>query len=256
MPAKAQGFAFTVIRVFYYFKRPLIVLGHYIRSTSPQEGFVELRSGMKVFFSAHEHDMTTTVVVFCKMGYGRVDKGAIVLDIGANIGAFSLYAAYMGARQVYAFEPSAEAYACLVRNVQENGLQDVITPFKLAVTGHSGEQVGVCTKSSPYNKIQSPVADERLELVDTISLVDILSQQSLERVDLLKMDCEGAEYIIMPAAQDDTLAMINSIRMEYHKGPLSSLISQLAIQGFKVVRVKKERPQSGIIWFSAVDDAM
>jgi FkbM family methyltransferase len=253
LPVRVQGFVLAAIRIFYHFRRPLSVLYHYIRSTSPQEGFVEFRSGMKIFMSGHRHDMITVVAVFCKMDYGKVDKGSVVLDIGANIGSFSLYAAHMGAKCVYAFEPGAEAYACLVKNVRENGLDDVVVLFKLAVTGHSGDQVGISTTSSPYNKIQARVADEHLELVGTISLDDILCQQSLERVDLVKMDCEGAEYVIVPAAQDETFSKIGDIRMEYHRGSLPSLISDLATQGFKVARVKKEHPESGIIWFTALD---
>lgn len=50
------------------------------------------------------------------------DRGAVFFDIGANVGVFSLYAALQRGCDVYAFEPEAQNYACLNRNVMLNGL--------------------------------------------------------------------------------------------------------------------------------------
>ena len=45
------------------------------------------------------------------------------------------------------------------------------------------------------------------------------SRNALERVDLLKMDCEGAEYEILYGTPDRYLERIREIRMEYHQLP-------------------------------------
>jgi len=52
--------------------------------------------------------------------------------------------------------------------------------------------------------------------VHAVTLADVLAQQALDRVDLLKLDCEGAEYEILMNATEETLAKVQRIVMEYH----------------------------------------
>ena len=53
-------------------------------------------------------------------------------DIGANIGAFSLYAARMPGVKILSFEPAASSYAALIRNIEINGMDDRISAYCLA----------------------------------------------------------------------------------------------------------------------------
>lgn len=62
-----------------------------------------------------------------------MEPGDVFLDVGANIGLYSLYAAFHGLR-VYAFEPQAQSYALLVQNIQLNNLSDQIKAFCAALT--------------------------------------------------------------------------------------------------------------------------
>ncbi|HEY1300422.1 MAG TPA: FkbM family methyltransferase [Stellaceae bacterium] len=54
-------------------------------------------------------------------------------DIGANIGAYSLYAGLRSGVEVRAFEPAAASYAALCANIEENGLGDRIAAYCLAL---------------------------------------------------------------------------------------------------------------------------
>ena len=72
---------------------------------------------MTVCLSSHPHDLITVFVIFFHKDYGTIPEQSIVLDIGAHIGALSLYAARRGASKVYAFEPNREAYDVLCRNI-------------------------------------------------------------------------------------------------------------------------------------------
>lgn len=62
-----------------------------------------------------------------------MSPGEVFLDVGANIGLYSLYAAFHGLR-VYAFEPQAASYAQLVKNIQINGLSEKVTAYCAALT--------------------------------------------------------------------------------------------------------------------------
>ena len=61
----------------------------------------------------------------------REVANSVVIDVGANIGIFSIMAAIFGAREVYAFEPDSINYQKLVGNTEE--FKNIKT-FKLAVT--------------------------------------------------------------------------------------------------------------------------
>jgi len=94
------------------------VLSHYINKNSTLDIPLEFRNGLKIQLSNHPHDLITVFVVFVKKDYGDVLKNNIVVDIGANIGAFSLLAAKMGAKKVFAYEPNQVAFEVLQNNIK------------------------------------------------------------------------------------------------------------------------------------------
>ena len=72
------------------------------------------------------------------------------------------------------------------------------------------------------------------ELVETIGLADIINRFSIERIDLLKMDCEGAEYGIVLQSPDWVWSRVGEIRLEYHQGRYQELAEHLQSRGFRV----------------------
>jgi len=76
----------------------------------------------------------------------RLGPDAVMWDIGANIGLFSLYAATNRRCSVLAFEPSAANYAVLARNLQINGLNSLVTAYCLALAGDTS--IGVMNLDS------------------------------------------------------------------------------------------------------------
>jgi len=67
----------------------------------------------------------------------QFEKGDVFWDIGANVGVYSLYAAFRQVK-VRAFEPSAPNYYLINRNIELNGLDDRISAYCLAFTDASG----------------------------------------------------------------------------------------------------------------------
>jgi FkbM family methyltransferase len=243
----------VVIRTLCLFKKPFTVLLHYIKLDSPEDKVVRLRKGYEISLSSHRHDLTTAIVVFCRKDYGDVQRGSTVIDIGANIGAFSVYAAYEGASRVYAFEPSRETYELLLRNIDQNDLGNVVIPSRRAVSDRSNDTVRIPLRSSPYNRAQRYTEGEigqGFELIDTISVEDIIAQNSISHVHLLKVDCEGAEYSIIPSIGGVALSRIESIRMEYHQGSPRDLILYLEKHKYRLVKLEEQMSNSGIAWFA------
>ena len=66
-------------------------------------------------------------------------SGDVLLDIGANIGTYTIYAAACCGIRVIAIEPSSDNFSCLCRNIRENGVGDLVYPF--CVAGNDREEV-------------------------------------------------------------------------------------------------------------------
>jgi FkbM family methyltransferase len=168
-------------------------------------------------------DHVPIIEIFLREEYGTVADGAVILDIGANIGAFSVYAA-MSARcvRVYAYEPIPEFYRLMQENIRINRLEHAVQCFNVAVAADQGlRELFLESRTFSFPTFLPSDADRatRTLSVPCVSLAGILDSHALERVDLLKMDCEGAEYEILYGTPDQHLERIREIRMEYHNLP-------------------------------------
>jgi FkbM family methyltransferase len=145
----------------------------------------------------------------------RVNAGDVVVDIGANIGTFSLYAAKAcGASRVISFEPFPDNYRMLSKNVETNQLSNV-TFVNEAVAGQSGLRT---LKLDPADSGSHSLvwdSSERAIEVKCCTLNDVFERFSLAKIDYLKMDCEGSEYEILENATS-RLQQISRISMETH----------------------------------------
>lgn len=169
----------------------------------------------------------------------------VVVDIGGYIGDFSVYAAkYLEARRVVVYEPIAENFEILKRNVEGNGFGDRITAVNKAV-GNAGEIVLNVQKLENDEVHVSaywyPEAEQRRIPCDT--LPDLLETHRLESVDLLKVDCEGGEYEIFLDAPDRVFDRIRNIVFEYHRiegyeAKLARILSRLQSAGYALQRDK------------------
>lgn len=136
------------------------------------------------------------------------------IDIGANIGSFSLLVGYFGAKQILAVEPIHKTYTMLCDNLNKIGLQNAIT-FKKAVGEIDGEKINLYSNTdSGLSSVYS--ASENYEVVETISLQTLMTYMKTDDV-YLKCDCEGAEYDLLLNATDQDLHRIKYIAIEIHE---------------------------------------
>lgn len=237
-----------VLKCLALFRKPLRFIYAYLTVTPIAERVVELRSGLKIHLSEHPHDIITIFVVFVRKDYGEMPSHGSVIDIGANIGVFSLYAAHCGkTSKVYAYEPNSESFRYLLKNIKANNLEQVIVPHRLAVTGASNGTVRFPKKSSMYNAIIEGKSDADFEEVETTDLATMVS--GIENVDLLKLDCEGAEYDILMKSGQEVLDRISAIRMEYHRGREAEVSAFLGKYGFTRCRYSPDSELTGNLWY-------
>lgn len=181
-----------------------------------------------------------------------VPLNATVIDIGANAGFFTLFAvSRFNCSKVLAYEPIPSNFKQLARN---RGLNTdwSIECFQKAVAGHSGTVEIMFNPDDSFTTsatiFQNPQKHNKVIQVPSITLSDIFSEHSIERCDLLKMDCEGAEYDIIYDCPSEYLSRITQMAMEVHDGAesrqnIESLETYLNKQGFTTRR----RPV-GMLW--------
>lgn len=244
---KILNYLFWFIKCILIFKRPFFIVYKYIKRNTPITTPLSLRNGLKIILSTHPHDIVTAFVVFVKGDYGKVEQGTTVVDIGANIGIFSLYAASMGATRIFAYEPNQEAYKILEKNILLNRFENVIFPCQLAVSGRMHERMRFPTESSPYNREVTNEINNNVNFVTTTTLEGIVTKNSIASIDLLKIDCEGSEYDILFSTDKSVFSKIVNIRMEYHLGPILRLTSFLKQHSFFI---SCHKLYSAVLWFN------
>lgn len=125
-----------------------------------------------------------------------VRPGMLVLDVGANIGYYTLqFARAVGPTgRVYAFEPDPANFALLRRNIEANGYEAIVTPVNRAVSDRPGVLNLYVSEDNRGDHRTYGADDGRAAIpVEAVALDDFL--RDLDRpVDLVKMDIQGAEY--------------------------------------------------------------
>jgi len=124
-----------------------------------------------------------------------VRPGMIVADVGAHIGYFSrLLSRLVGPTgKVLAFEPSPENYPLLIHNLSRAGARNVL-PIQAAVADKPGRPLlYVSPGHSNHSLFSGYTENEAAVAVDAVTVDDFCRNHSIGRLDLVKIDAEGAE---------------------------------------------------------------
>ena len=125
----------------------------------------------------------------------RLRPDSVALDIGANVGTVALVLGALCPKgRVYAFEPAAVTFGHLAENLRRNGMAHV-TPVRLGAWDAAGTLAMSFTPANPGGSFISTtgVAEGVREAVTTVRIDDWVRRQNLARLDLIKVDVEGAE---------------------------------------------------------------
>lgn len=124
---------------------------------------------------------------------GLIKEGMFVLDIGANVGYYSLIAARLVGEKgaVFAFEPAPDNFALLLKNIKVNGFSN-ITPVPKAVSNKMGSgRLFLSNEPMAHSIMYKPTGKGSVEV--EVTTIDEFIENINRPVDLVKMDVEGSE---------------------------------------------------------------
>lgn len=166
-----------------------------------------------------------------ELGFWRknLKPGQTVIDIGANIGYFTLYTARLVGSQgrVIAIEPGPMSYAILTKNVAVNGYKHVKIE-NVAVADYNGKATFmICRTGETDNKLDAVVDKNSKEIRDPVEVNVIRLDDYIQNkfpVDFIKIDVQGAEYLALQGMKETLMANPQiQLLMEYSPIALESV---------------------------------
>lgn len=168
--------------------------------------------------------------------------GAIAIDLGAGKGEFAECLTGIIEGSYYGVEANPK----LCSQIKE---AQGIKKFNCAITGLDGETKFYITNDSASSSIYPGIGFgqevKNIITVPSFTLESLLSQNGIKRIDLLKMDIEGAELDVFNLAKDSTLINVEQITVEFHdflnkdfSPGVNKIIRRLRNLGFFCIRHK------------------
>jgi FkbM family methyltransferase len=149
----------------------------------------------------------------------RFAAGAIVVDIGVHVGAFSYTALSRGAERLYGFEPEPSNYLQACQNLAPFGDRVHLDRRAVWRSDRPAAPQHFWASTDAANAGGGTLIWETDgPLVDAVpfdEVIDAISDRGRRRIDLVKIDCEGAEFPILLTAA--LLGRVDRIVGEYHE---------------------------------------
>src|SRR5262245_59915949 len=181
------------------------------------------------------HDLVTAWILFYRREY-RVDQSCqTIIDVGANVGMFTLLAAREApASRIIALEPFPSTRARLEAHVARNGLADRVVCRPWALAGSDGSRVmddDGALPSQSRGLFEAGTTHTGTPVV-ALSLATFWEREGIADADLLKLDIEGAGHELIAATPPEALRRAQAICLEYHpNGPKDELFAGFGERG-------------------------
>lgn len=207
--------------------------------------------------------------VFHKQDYECWMQGkAVVIDVGMNVGAASIYLARKkNVEKVYSFEPFEPTYKTALYNIKKNkAVENKIVAINAGLGAekaakeilyNSSMTCGLSTDEELNKRAQNMYKewelyrkDERkmqVQILDAAEIFADIFQQNPKGRFILKLDCEGAEYeILRRLREENLLKKISMVMMEWHYNGDKEIRFYLEDCGFAYFSFPKDKNMGNI----------
>lgn len=193
------------------------------------------------------------------------ETGDILLDIGANVGMYSIFAAKTRGIRVYAFEPESQNYALLYKNIVLNGISDLVTGYCAALSDeetfsllylsdfHAGVSCHTFGAALDHHLRERPSG--HVQGCFSTTLDQLVQRRVVPVPTHIKIDVDGLEHKVLDGGRN-TLAdrRVKSVLVEINTNlpEHRRLIDDMAAQGFSCSAgqvessIRKDGPFKGV----------
>jgi FkbM family methyltransferase len=119
--------------------------------------------------------------------YFEVQEGDVVMDVGGNVGAFTVSVLHKNPKHIYCIEPSNTLVKCIEKNVSNTKIP--VTIINKAISNEKKQLAEI-----PDSNVYIYYNDGKQYSKTTFK--DVISEYNIDKIDFLKFDCEGGEYEI------------------------------------------------------------
>jgi FkbM family methyltransferase len=149
--------------------------------------------------------------------YPNLSDKDVIFDIGAHIGASTIYIAKNTKAKIYAFEPDRENFNLLSLNIRLNNLNNRVFAFPIALWK---EDTDIALSVHPQNKGGHSIAKHhegsKVVSVQAKTFESFMRGQGIERISFLKCDIEGAEFELFQHTPRSVFDRIDGGLIELH----------------------------------------
>lgn len=164
--------------------------------------------------------------------------GGVFIDVGANIGYYSLRMAKEGATKVISIEPNPRAMERLRFNLQANDFDNIITTINCGVGDEGTHDLFFYGDLGSASLIERESGTAENIRIETHPLCKILQSNGVEKIDGMKVDVEGLESLILRKFYEEAPASLwpKCLVIEYchHESWSSDLLDHLKSLGYKI----------------------
>ena len=181
---------------------------------------VKCRNGIVIYGPENSHTLGMVNDIFFNNIYNKfgfsINENDIVFDVGANIGVFSVKAMKTKLKKLYIIEPSTDNIKYIKNNLKVN---NCIGDYMIINNPLTGKKETVFFEFNIENNEGNLVKKEQSVnsvKFESVTLKEIIENENLDKINFLKIDCEGSEGNIISNLEEDIFTKIDKIVMEYH----------------------------------------
>ncbi len=230
--------------------------------SKPEFAWVRNRWGAELYLTPFYHIDRNILAFGCydpdlhRLLEQLLRPGMVCMDVGANLGEMTIHmAARVGSDGVvYSFEPVSRVRERLRKHVERNRVETIVRIIPAALSNQTGRTQIHCADASADNQglasIVQPGSNALplTEEVETMRLDDFVAREGVRRIDLMKVDIQGAEPFLLEGGarvfqtlSPDLLIEISPKDLRHARETSRDLIAKIEAYGYSVYRTRRGR---------------